>query len=300
MYTQIDANRRNTVLLIGCFLALLILLGWALSYQLGEPAILPIAVVVATIQAWTSYYYSDQLALSIAGARLFPQTSEFGQRVHRAIENAAITSGLPKPRVYLIEDQAINAFATGRDPAHAAVAVTRGAIERLDKRELEGVLAHEMSHIGNFDIRLMAVVVVLVGIIVLASDFFFRISWYGRRDRNESGSGILLIVALVTAILSPLFASLIQLSISRKREYSADATGALITRDPEGLAKALEKIAADHDPLDHANNATAHMYIANPFKAGDAARTRQTSWFANLFNTHPPVEDRIKKLRAML
>ncbi|MBI4175252.1 M48 family metallopeptidase [Candidatus Berkelbacteria bacterium] len=300
MYKEIDTNRRRTVVLLGFFFVLLIGLGWALSSVLNEPIILPVAVGIAMIQAWSSYYYSDQIALSIAGARPLATTTEFGKRVHRAIENAGITAGLPKPRIYLIEDQAINAFATGRDPEHAAIAVTRGAVERLDKRQLEGVLAHEMSHIGNYDIRVMTIVVVLVGIIVLASDFFFRMSLYGgRRDRDTNASGLLVIIAIALAILSPLFATLIQLAISRKREYLADATGALITRDPEGLAEALEQIHHDHDPLDHANNATAHLYIANPFKAGDPEKTRSTSWFANLFNTHPPIADRVKKLRAM-
>lgn len=300
MYTQIDSNRRRTIFLLGVFFILLIALGWAFSYVLNEPAILPIAVVLAVFQAWTSYYYSDQIALSVSGAQELKRDTELGKRVHRAIENASIAAGIPKPRVYLIEDGAINAFATGRDPEHAAIAVTRGAAERLDKRELEGVLAHEMSHIGNYDIRVMAIVVVLVGIIVMASDLFFRMTFYGRRSRdNNNGSGIFLLIALALAVLSPVFASLLQLSISRKREYLADATGSLITRDPEGLASALEKIAADHDPLDRANNATAHLYIANPFKPTDP-QAPKTNWFANLFNTHPPIEDRVKRLRAML
>jgi len=301
MYTQIDANRRRTVGLLFLFFLLLIGFGWALSYGLNEPLILPIAVIVAIIQAWSAYYYSDQISLAVAGARELTGTSEISSRAHRAVENAAIAAGLPKPRLYLIEDDAINAFATGRDPEHAVVAVTRGAVQRLDKRELEGVIAHEMSHIGNYDIRVMAIVVVLVGIIVLASDLFFRMTLYsGRsRDNRDNGNGVLMLIALALAILSPFFATLLQLSISRKREYLADASGALITRDPEGLASALEKIAADHDPLDRANNATAHLYIANPFKAADP-KAPKTSWFANIFNTHPPIEDRIKRLRAML
>lgn len=301
MYTQIDTNRRRTIGLLFLFFILLIGFGWALAYGLNEPVILPIAVVVAVIQAWSAYYYSDQISLAVAGARELTGTSDVSTRAHRAVENAAIAAGLPKPRLYLIEDEAINAFATGRDPQHAVIAVTRGAVERLNKRELEGVIAHEMSHIGNYDIRVMAIVVVLVGIIVLASDLFFRMTLYGSRSRDsrDSGNGIFLLIALALAILSPVFATLLQLSISRKREYLADASGALITRDPEGLASALEKIAADHDPLDRANNATAHLYIANPFKAADPA-ARRTNWVASLFNTHPPIEDRIRRLRAML
>jgi len=201
-----------------------------LGSYFNEPIILPAAVILAVGQAWVSYYYSDQIALATSGAVSLPADTEFGRRVHRAIENAAITAGLPKPRVYLIDDGAINAFATGRDPQNAAIAVTRGAAERLDKRQLEGVLAHEMSHIGNYDIRVMATVVVLVGVIVMASDLFLRMTLYGSRGRNDRSGGVLLPIALALAILSPVFASLMQLAISRKREYLADASvGDIIT-----------------------------------------------------------------------
>lgn len=297
MYREIDSNRNRTIALVGIFVVFVILIGYVLSRVLDNPFILPIAIVFAIIQSWVSYYYSDQITLRLSAARPVPEDEE-GKRVHRAVENAAITAGLPKPRVYFIDDTAPNAFATGRDPAHAAIVVTRGLVEKLNKRELEGVLAHEMSHIGNYDIRLMTLVVILVGIVVLAADWFLRISLHGGRGRRDGGgSGIILIIAILLALLSPLIATLMQLSISRKREYLADATGALITRDPEGLSSALTKISADQEPLEAANKATAHLYIANPFKEGEK---RSISWFANLFNTHPPIEERIKRLEGMI
>lgn len=300
MYKEIDHNRQKTIFLILTFLLLIIGFGWLLAYTYDAPWLVPFAVGIAIVQAWFAYYYSDAMALYASGAVALPAEGEW-QRVHRAVENAAIAAGLPKPRVYLIDDTAPNAFATGRDPEHAAVAVTRGLVEKLDKRQLEAVLAHEMSHVGNYDIRVMSIVVVLVGVVVLLSDWFLRMSfWGGRsRSRDSGGSGILAIIAIVLAILSPLFASLIQLAVSRKREFLADATGALITRDPDGLATALEKISRDREPLEVANKATAHLYIANPFKDTEG-NFNGRSWFANLFNTHPPIEDRVKRLRAMI
>lgn len=218
----------------------------------------------------------------------------------RLVENLTITAGLPLPRIYIIEDTAINAFATGRDPQHAVVCVTTGALTRLNKTELEGVIAHELSHVGNYDIRFMTLVVVLVGIITLVADWFVRIGMWGggRRRSNDSEGGnnqAFAIVGLVLALLSPIIATLIQLAVSRQREFLADASGALLTRYPEGLASALEKIAADKEPLEAANKATAHLYIANPLKNQEGS----VGWFANLFNTHPPVADRIKRLREM-
>jgi heat shock protein HtpX len=215
----------------------------------------------------------------------------------RTVENLCIGAGIPMPKVYIIEDSAINAFSTGRDLKHSVICVTTGCLERLNKVELEGVVAHELSHIRNYDIRLMAIVVILVGLVVLLADFFMRSLWFGAgREKNErdNSQGIFLLIGIVFALLSPLIATLIQLSVSRKREFLADASGALLTRYPEGLASALEKIEVDTEPLEAANNATAHLYIANPFKG-----KIQGSWFSHLFDTHPPIEERIKILRSM-
>lgn len=300
MYTQIDSNKRKTWFLVVLFLLIIVGIGWALAQLYNSPSILIIATVIALIQAWVGYYYSDVVALASSGAIAIPDEGGW-KRVHRAVENAALTAGLPKPRVYFIDDSSPNAFATGRDPQHAAVAVTRGLLEKLDKRELEGVLAHEMSHVGNYDIRTMSIVVVLVGVIVLTSDWVLRWMPFGGRQRSNDGEtgSLLAIVALVLIILSPIIAMLIQLAVSRKREFLADASGVLLTRDPDGLADALERISADRTPLAHANKATAHLYIANPFKAGFSGSDARR-WFVRLFDTHPPIEERVKRLRAMV
>lgn len=297
MYKQIDSNKRRTALLLGFFLVFVIAVGYALSWYFGNQFILVIAVVIAIVQALVSYYYSDSITLAISGAKEVPRQEPF-LNLHRAVENLSITAGLPKPRIYIIDDTAPNAFATGRDPKHAVIAVTSGLLEKLNKTELEGVIAHELSHVGNYDIRLMTIVVVLVGVVALLSDFFLRLTWFGggRRRSDSGGGGILLIIAIAMAILAPLTATLIQLAISRKREFLADATGALLTRYPDGLASALEKISTDREPLEAANKATAHLYIENPFKDNEGGR----SWLAGLFNTHPPVEERIHRLRAMI
>lgn len=287
MYNQIDSNKRRTVLLIGLFLIFVIGVGWVFAQVYNSPIILVVAVIFSLVQALISYYYSDKIALFTAGAREAKE-SDFHQ-LHNLVENLAITAGLPKPKIYVIGDPSPNAFATGRDPNHAVIAVTTGLLEKLDKKELEGVIAHELSHVGNYDIRLMTVVVVLVGSIALLSHWFMRSLWFRGRDDRENGN-ILMIVGIVFAILAPVAATLIQLAISRKREYLADASGALLTRYPEGLADALEIIANDKQPLQDANQATAHLYISNPFKGKN---------ISNLFSTHPPIEDRIKKLRAM-
>lgn len=302
MYKQIDSNKFRTSLLIIVFIIFVIGAGYFLSLYFNNYLILIIAVIVAFIQSWVSYYYSDSIALAVSRAHEAPRKEPFLD-LHRLVENLAITAGIPKPRIYIIEDSAPNAFATGRDPAHAAIAVTTGLLGKLNKQELEGVIAHEMSHIGNYDIRLMTVVVVLVGIIALLSDFFLRWTWFGGGRRNSSEGGgqiqtIIFIISLVLAILAPIIATLIQLSISRKREFLADASGALLTRYPEGLASALEKISKDHKPLEAANKATAHLYISSPFKDKDDEGGR--GWFAGMFETHPPVEERVKILRSMI
>nr|OQA04333.1 MAG: hypothetical protein BWY68_00396 [bacterium ADurb.Bin400] len=290
MYSQIDSNKRRTSLLIGLFLILIIGLGWVFSRVYDSPVILVVAVLFSIIQALVSYYYSDTIAIASSGAKEAPREGAFLE-LHRIVENLAITAGIPKPKVYVISDSSPNAFATGRDPEHAAIGVTTGLMERLNRTQLEGVIAHEMSHIGNYDIRVMTVVVVLVGTVTLLADIFLRSMWFRSDDRsNREGGNILLLVGLVLAILSPIFAALIQFAVSRKREYLADASGALLTRYPRGLAEALEVISQDRRPLSTANHATAHLFISNPFKGANVTA---------LFSTHPPIEDRIKRLREM-
>lgn len=301
MYKDIDSNKRRTAFLLVFFLVFVIGLGYLLSWVFDNQFILIIAVIIAVAQALVSYYYSDSITLAVSGAKEAPRKEPF-LTLHREVENLSITAGVPKPKIYLINDSAPNAFATGRDPKHASIAVTTGLLDKLDKTELEGVIAHELSHVGNYDIRLMTIIVVLVGVVALLSDFFLRWTWFGGGRRRSDGEGggqvqlILLIVAIVMAILAPLAASLIQLAISRKREFLADASGALLTRYPEGLASALEKISKDPEPLEVANKATAHLYLESPFK--DSSQNR--GWLAGLFDTHPPVGERIKKLKAMI
>lgn len=278
------------------FSILMIGIGWALSYLYNDTTILYFAVGIAVVQSWISYYFADSIALATAHAKEASK-EQYGD-LHRLVENLAITAGLPKPRVYVINDPAPNAFATGRDPNHAAIAVTTGLLEILEKRELEGVLAHELAHVGNRDILVMTVAVTLVGAIVLISDMLTR-SWFWRsRDDNDNkSSGVIMLIAIALAILAPLFAQLIQLAISRKREYLADATGSMLTRFPEGLAAALEKIERYERPMAGANRATAHLFINEPFGVKE---NRSRSWFATIFSTHPPIPDRVNKLRGML
>lgn len=277
------------------FTLLIIGLGWALSYMFNDQSILFIAVIIAVIQSWVSYYFSDSISLMATGAKEADPKQYL--ELHRLVENIAITGGLPKPKVYVINDPSPNAFATGRDPKHASVAVTTGLLEVLDKSELEGVMAHEIAHIGNRDILVMTVAVTLVGIVVLISDIAFRANFWKSNDNSDSkAGGALMIVALVLVLLSPLFAQLIQLAVSRKREYMADATGALLTRYPEGLAKALEKIEKYEQPMKTANRATAHLFINEPFGREEP---KKQSWLSSIFSTHPPIPDRVKKLRQM-
>jgi len=238
-----------------------------------------------------SYYAGDKMALSVSGAK-GPIKKEDNPHVYRMVENLAITAGLPMPRVYIIADSAPNAFATGRDPQHASIVVTTGIVERLENEELEGVIAHELSHVKNFDIRLMTAVVVLVGIISIIAQWFFRFRLFGSNDREGRGAGpIIALFGMIMIIVSPIIAQLIQLAISRKREFLADASGALLTRYPEGLARALEKISAYTAPMKSANSGTAHLFISNPFGRKN---------IFNLFSTHPPIEERVKALRTML
>lgn len=293
MYKQIDSNKRRTVILMIFFIAFVLVLGYFFGYLTESGYLgLSIAVIIATIMTLVSYFSGDKIALATAGAKkIQKQDSPY---VYRLVENLAITAGIQTPNIYLINDAAPNAFATGRDPEHSSIALTTGLIQCLENEELEGVIAHEMSHIKNYDIRLMMVVIVLVGIVALLSDFFIRFSFFGHSRRNSKGniSAIMAIAGIVLMILSPFIAKLIQLAVSQKREYLADASGALLTRYPQGLANALEKISQYHQPMKNANNAIAHLYIANPYFG---IRKR----FANLFSTHPPIEKRIQKLRSM-
>jgi heat shock protein HtpX len=295
MYTQIAINKRRTLYMFVIFFALIMAIGWALSYLYNDVSILYIAVAIAVIQSWVSYFLSDSIALAVSGAKEAPRDQFI--ELHRIVENLAITAGLPKPKVYVIDDPAPNAFATGRDPKHSAIAVTTGLLAILEKRQLEGVIAHEMAHIGNRDILVMTVAVTLVGAVVLVSDMLLRSWFWNSRDENNRSSGILAIIAIILAVLAPLFAQLIQLAVSRKREYLADATGALITRFPQGLAEALIKIEQYERPMRSANRATAHLFINEPFGVEE---NRSQSWLATIFSTHPPIQDRVKKLNEMI
>ena len=297
LYTYADSNIRKTWLLISLFLIFIIGLGWLISYVMETPIILVIAVIFSVLMSFFSYWYSDKIVLAMSRARFIKKQD--APELYRLVENLCITAGLPLPKIYIIDESSPNAFATGRDPEHAVVAVTKGLLEKLDRVELEGVIAHELSHIGNRDMLISTVAVILVGFVVLLSDFFLRWSFFGgmrRRNSREGGQimAFISIAALVLALLSPLIATLIRLAISRKREFLADSSGALLTRYPEGLAIALEKISRDPTPLRSANNATAHLYIANPFKGKMGHH-----WFARLFLTHPPIEDRVKALRQL-
>jgi heat shock protein HtpX len=294
LYTHQDANTRKTFLLMTGFFLFVIALGFLFSRVTGNPAILVGAVFVSILMNFVAYWFSDSIALSMAGAHLLKRDDHV--ELFRIVENLTITAGLPMPRVYMIPGAQINAFATGRDAKHAAIAVTVGALEKLQKNELEGVLAHELSHIGNRDILVSTVVIVLAGVISIMADWFLRVSIWNRRsdDRDSNAGGIMIVLALASAILAPLAATLIQLAVSRKRELLADTSGVLLTRYPEGLASALEKISLDGAQLPHANTAMSHLYLANPFR-GKSART----WITKLFMTHPPLEDRIRILRDL-
>ncbi|MEI7750362.1 MAG: M48 family metallopeptidase [Candidatus Moraniibacteriota bacterium] len=289
IYTSYDRNVRLTWVYLTGFLVIAIGIGYVFATALNAPGILPIAVIFSVLMSFGSYWWSDSIVLSMSHAR--PINQEDDKELFRIVENLSITAGLPMPRIYVIDDTAMNAFATGRDPEHGVICFTTGLLNRLEKSEIEGVAAHELSHIGNRDTLLSTVVVVLVGFIALLADWFRNSLWFGRRrsDDNEGGQLqlVFFILAIVLSILAPIATMLIQLAISRKREFLADASGVLLTRYPEGLASALRKISADPEPLVEANRATAHLYIADPFKGRRIAK---------LFMTHPPVEERIAAL----
>jgi len=290
LYTNQNKNVQKTWVLMTIFLIVVIFIGWAFSYILNNPAILYFAVVLSVFMNVFSYWYSDKIVLKMSGAK--PVTRDGHRELWNIVENLSITAGLPMPKVYTIDEQAPNAFATGRDKEHAAVAVTTGLLGMLDRTELEGVIAHELSHIGNRDILISTIIVVLVGFVTLLSDFFLRWSFYGGgNNRDNSLQLIMMIAGIALAILAPFIAVIIQLAISRKREFLADASGALLTRYPKGLASALEKISENTLQMKRANHATAHLYIANPFKGKKSA-----SFIGKLFMTHPRTEDRVKAL----
>ena len=300
LYTHSDSNQRKTWFLMSGFLIFVILVGWVFSMALETSVILYIAVAFSIISAFGSYWWSDKIVLKISGAK--EVKFEDNKELYRLVENLCITAGLPVPKIYMIDDTAPNAFATGRDPEHAVIAVTKGLVRKLEKNELEGVIAHELSHIGNRDILIATLTTVLVGFVVLLADWFRHWVFFrgigGDSDRGGQIKLILIIAAIILSILAPIFAYMMQFAISRKQEFKADADGALLTRYPEGLASALEKISGDTEELEAANRATAHMYISSPLKK-DKKKGKKKGFFAKAFMTHPPVEERIAALRGM-
>ena len=295
IYTHKDANVRKTWFLMAVFFVLIVAIGYFLNWYYGNPFIMYGAIAFALFMNIASYWWSDKLVVKMTGAK--PADPSMHRELINVVENLAITAGLPMPKVYVVEDAAPNAFATGRDPEHAVVAATTGLLAILDRTELEGVMAHELSHVGNRDMLVSTVAVVLAGFVAIVADILMRsMLWGGGGDRDSKAGAILLIAGIVGIILAPIAAQLIQLAISRKREYLADASGALLTRYPEGLASALEKISTHSQPMRRANNATAHLFIADPFGTGKKSIGQRVH---GLFQTHPPAQDRIAILRNM-
>ncbi len=295
LYSHKEINIRRTWLLFTIFLVVIIGLGWFFSYVFDSSAILVFAVIFSVLMSLISYWQSDKIVLAMS--RAVPVERKNNPELYNIVENLAITAGLPTPKIYLVNEASPNAFATGRDPRHSVIAVTSGLLAKLDRTELEGVISHELSHIGDRDILLSTAVVILVGFVSLISDMFIRSMFWnrgGRRNNRDEGGGILFLIGIIFAILAPIASTLMQLAISRKREFLADASGALLTRYPEGLARALEKISADPTPMKTANNTTSHLWIDDPFK-----KKNHVSWFSKLFSTHPPVEERVKALREI-
>jgi heat shock protein HtpX len=297
VYSQIEGNKTKTYLIMAFFTIFIA----TVAYVLGQAGGYGIswaggALIISGLMSLGSYFWGDRIVLAMNGAREADRKKDFD--LYTVCENVAMGAGIPKPKVYIIEEEAPNAFATGRDPQHAVVCATRGLLEKLNRDELGAVLAHEISHIQNFDTRLMAIVAVLVGMVAFLSNWFMRMLWWGgeSRRREEKGSlgAIFLVIGIIFAIISPFIATIIQLAISRRREFLADASSALLTKNPGSLAMALEKISKDRTVLAGASNATAHLYIVNPFKGKNFG-----TWFAGLFDTHPPIEERIKVLRSM-
>lgn len=303
LYTNRSSNIRKTWFLFTLFFMVVIAIGWIFAQAYGNPGILYIAVIFSVVMNVLAYWFSDKMVLRMTHAR--PVTRENAKELYNIVENLCITAGLPVPKIYLIDEPAPNAFATGRNPKHAVVAVTTGLLNRLDRSELEGVIAHELSHIGNRDMLISTAAIVLVGFIAILSDMFMRSLFWGgmgrgRRDSRSGGHPIFLILAIAAAVLAPIAATLMRLAISRKREFLADASGALLTRYPEGLAKALEKISSDPTPMPVASNTNAHLWFDDPFDVRDQKYKKQgTPWLHKLFMTHPPVSERVKALRGM-
>ncbi len=307
IYEAQNANKIKSAIIVVVFFVFVVLAVYILSqafgvymgYKPGGLGMLGLALIISGLMSFGSYWFSDKIVLTISSAKPADRKKHFD--FYTVAENLAIGEGLPKPKLYVIEDTAPNAFATGRDPKHAVICATTGLLDKLNRTELEGVIAHELSHVKNYDTRLQSIVAVMVGLVALMGDWFLRMRWFGGgkdRDRDEGNLGaIILVLGIIFAILSPIIAQLIQLAISRRREFMADAGSVEITRQPSGLITALEKISADHEPLEAANKATAHLYIVSPFK-GKSQGT--VGWFSNLFNTHPPVTERIKILKSML
>lgn len=296
LYTHQGENIRKTWFLMAMFLVLVIAVGYGIAWYVGNPVIMYVAVVFALIMNVGSYWFSDKIVLRMTNAQ--PATLEQHRELINIVENLAITAGLPMPKVYVVNDPAPNAFATGRNPEHAVVAATTGLLAMLDRNEIEGVMAHELAHVGNRDMLVMTVAVVLAGFIAIVSDMFLRsLAWGGGGDRDNKAGAIVLVLAIIGIILAPIAAKMMQLAVSRKREYLADATGALLTRYPEGLASALEKISSYSGPMKSASHATAHLFIDDPFDNGHSRGFVRK--LGNLFATHPPAQERIARLRGM-
>jgi len=294
IYDHIQKNKRITIVIIALFIAIISLIGFTMG-EIYDPGYglfyTGIALVFSGVSSFVSFYNSDKIVLKISQAK--EVSYETNKILHNLVDNMCIASGLPKPKIYMINDTAMNAFATGRDPEHSTICFTSGIVEKLEKRELEGVVAHELSHIQNYDVRLMSIVSVLVGTVALLADWFTRGAFHGggrKRSGGSSASGLIFVIGIVLLVLSPIIAALIKLALSRHREYLADSSAALMTRYPQGLANALKKLAADSEVLEAANGATAHMYITNPLKG---------KRFSSLFNSHPPIQERINRLETM-
>lgn len=289
MYNAIAANKRNTVIIMAVFVGVVAAIGWAISAVYGNTSITPWVVGGAAVYALIQYFAAAKLAVAMTGAKEIEKRDN--PRLWRIVENLSITNGMPMPRVYMIDDPAPNAFATGRDPQHAVVAATTGILELMDDRELNAVMAHEMGHVKNYDIRVSMIAFGLASAIGILSDIAMHIMWFGGDNRESRSNPVLMIVGIAVIILAPIMAALIQAAVSRQREYLADATGAMTTRDPEALASALEKLKSHGRPLQKQSTTTAHLFFSNPLKPGG---------IANLFSTHPPLDERIARLRGSL